>query len=79
MGLLATSLANAALQATFISSCFQGALPPIDLQAVRFVCAMLISYETIPLEEHLMPKDSDSCSEKLCHAEIKKLCVEVRV
>ena len=72
-------IGGAALQATFVASCLWGALPPVDLQAVRFTRAMLSSDDTIPLEEHLMPTDSDSCSEKLCQAEIKKWCVEERV
>jgi len=37
---------------------------------------MLLSDKTIPFEEILVPGDSDSCSEKLCQAEIKKWCVE---
>ena len=72
-------IAGAALRATFVNSCFWGALPPVDLRAVCFVRAMLSSDETRPLEEHLMPTDSDSCNEKLCQAEIKKWCVEERV
>ena len=72
-------IAGAALRAAFVNSCFQGALPPVDLQAVCFVRAMLSSDDTIPLEEHLMPTNSDSCSEKLCQAEIEKWCVEERV
>ena len=83
---------GAALRATFVSSCFWEALPPVDLQAVCSVCTKLSSDDTIPLEEHLMPTesvscsekhlmptDSDSCSEKLCQAEINKWCVEERV
>ena len=64
--------AGAALRATYGTSFIWGALPPVDLQAVCFVRAMLLSDDTIPLEEHLMPTNSDSCSEKLCRTEIKK-------
>ena len=77
--LLQPPVAGAALRAAFVTSFLQGALPPVDLQAVCFVHAMLSSDDTIPLEEHLMPTNSDSCREKMCQAEIKKWCVEVRV
>ena len=72
-------IGSAVLQAAFVASCYQGALPPVDLQAVCFTRAMLLSDKTIPFEEILVPTDSDSCSEKLCQAEIKKWCVEERV
>ena len=70
---------GAALRAAFVASCFRGALPPVDLRAVCFTRAMLLSDKTIPFEEILVPSDSDSCSEKLCQAEIKKWCVEEEV
>ena len=41
---------GAALRAAFVASCFRGALPPVDLRAVCFTRAMLLSDKTIPLE-----------------------------
>ncbi len=62
--------AGALLRAAFVASCFWGTLPPVDLQTVCFVLAMLSSDDTIPLGEHLMPTGSVSI-EKLCQAEIE--------
>lgn len=42
-GFLTPPVAGALLRAALVASCFLGALPPVDLRAVCFVRAMVIS------------------------------------
>jgi hypothetical protein len=41
---LTPPVAGALLRAAFVASCFRGALPPVDLRAVCFVRAILMSF-----------------------------------
>ena len=43
----ASCVGGADLRAAFVASCFQGILPPVDLRAVCFTRAMLLSDKTI--------------------------------
>ena len=59
---LTPPVAGALLRAALVASCLRGALPPVDLRAVCFVRAMLMTLKTEGKKATKAVSWADSCA-----------------